>query len=354
MIMWPTTHLNANMSDAEFEHMIRTSLTPQRSFRDVNEFVISGMSLRSDTKRVQEALQTRGDDLRPKMVYATLTERPPPVGSPLHTALELLGKKHNTAGVICGTFADDTIGEQRMRPLPTLPGMPRVVQVDVRRTSWGEGRNRLLQVAQEAFPDFEYIALADDDVLFSLRCCHALPSVPCDTLLEEFQTKQATPVAVSAQQLCVADLERHIGVVRPHFVGLFRTWVEHESPLVEAAMKQASKEGGSMYQSMNWPFPDAILNIFSREAIEVDNIIPYDTEIEKLSWWMSQAVVNLRLLCKYGRSDSVMTSAAIAPYNPLHRPYPKGLKLAHSHYAQAVLDRQDPVKCPMKLNAGRP
>lgn len=344
------------MSDAEFEHMIRTNITPQGPFTDVFDVVISGMSLRSDTRRVQDALKARGEILRPRMVYGVLTERPPPVGSPLHTALKLLAEKHNTAGVICGTFADGTIGEQRIRPLPTLTGTPRVVQVDVRQTSWGQGRNRLLQVARKAFPDFEYLALADDDGLFSLRCCHALPGVPCDTLLEEFLTDSRKLADVPAQQLCVADLERHIGVVRPHFVGLFRTWASgnNEAFLVKAAMEQASRESGSMYQSVNWPMPDAILNVFSREAIEVDNIIPYDTEIEKLSWWMSQALVNLRLLCKYGRSDSVMTSATVAPYNPFHRDYPRGLRLDHSHYVQAVLDLNDPVKCPMKLNAGRP
>jgi hypothetical protein len=352
MIEWPTTHLNANMSDAEFENIIRTKLTkPKTDFRDVREYVVSGLSLRSDTKRVQEVLLSQ-DDVRPKMVYATMTERPPAPGSEMHMVLELLEQRHTSLGVILGTFADDTMGEQRMRSVPTLPG--RVVQVDVRHTSWGQGRNRLLQVAREAFPNFEYIAVADDDALPMLRCCRALPTVPCDTLMTEYPSiLWKRKMEVPAQQLCVSDFERHLGVVRPHFAGLFAWW-SNVNPLTDAVKAQATKEGGSMYQSISWSFADAIFNAFSREAIEVDNIIPYNEEVEKSSWWMSQALVNLRLLCTYGRSDSIMVTGTMAPLNLAHRDYPRGFDYGNKFYVEAMNNLKDPVKCPMKRNAGRP
>ena len=150
----------------------------------------------------------------------------------------------------------------------------------------------------------------------------------------------------------MSNMERHIGAVRPRFAGLFKTWGMN-NPLVDAVMNQAIAEGGSAYQSISWSFADAIFNVFSREAIELDGIIPYNEEVEKTSWWLSQAIVNLRLLCKYGRSESIMVTATVAPYNNQHRNYPRGLPLDLPDYLQALQDLTDPVKCPMARNAGR-
>jgi hypothetical protein len=350
-----TPDVNATETDPIFENMVRTSWSPRPLFWNLQKSVYRFLPVHTDTKRVEEALLTLGD-VRPKMVYATMTEQPPVAGTPLHMVLELLSQRHTTLGVLVGTYADDSIGELHTRPLPTLPGMRHVLQVDARHTTWGQGRNRLLKVAQETFHDFEYIALADDDVMATLRCCRALPSVPCATLLEEFRNATLRPMEVAAQQLCVSDFERHLGVVRPQFAGLFRTWLGNQ-PDVVAVMQRALDDDDSSYQRTNFPFTDAIFNVFSREAIEVDHIIPYDEEIESVSWWMSQAIVDLRLVCKYGLSDSVMSSATMAPYNSKHRPYPHGISpriQQHPNYIQALQDLQDPVKCPMKLNAGRP
>jgi hypothetical protein len=138
------------------------------------------------------------------MVYATLTERPPPPGSDLHMTLQLLGVRHNAVGVICGTYGDSTMGTERIRPLPTLsPVSRRVIQVDVRNTTWSQGRNRMLQAALELFPDFEYIAMSDDDGLVSLRCCHARPHVDCTRVITEIMmNNQTAPLGdMRAQQL---------------------------------------------------------------------------------------------------------------------------------------------------------
>jgi hypothetical protein len=93
---------------------------------------------------------------------------------------------------------------------------------------------------------------------------------------------------------------------------------------------------------------DGLFNVFSREAIELDGIIPYNEEVEKTSWWMSQAITCLRVLCKYGRSDSIMVTATMAPQNDQHRAYPRGLPADLPDVIQATRDLQDPVKCPMK------
>jgi hypothetical protein len=208
MIDFPTTRLNANLSDEAFESMVRNFPKPpgtEITFRDIREYVISGLSVRSDTKRVADVLQQQGD-IRPRMVYALLTERPPPVGSRLHSALSMLAERHNALGIICGTYADDTMGAERLRPLPTLPDAKRIVQVDVRNTTWGQGRNRMLHVAFEAFPSFEYIAMADDDTMAELRCCQARPDIKCDILLREFMTPKRTSMEVPAQELCVSNI----------------------------------------------------------------------------------------------------------------------------------------------------
>ena len=346
------------MSHAAFEEMVRgTFAQVPMHFLDLSAKATEGVvSARSDTRLVEETLRKRGD-VRPKMVYGTVTETAPAVDSPLHIVLELLASRHNTLGVLLGTFADASMGDQRMRPLPTLPSMSRLLQVDVRNTSWGQGRNRLLRVAQELFPDYEYIALSDDDALTELRCCRALPSMPCAAVLEQFYTPvQPTKrlvMPVDAQQLCVTDFERHLGAVRPHFAGLLLLWRKRVD-FIEAMFQRAIHDGGSTFQATNWAFADAIFNAFSREAIDLDKILPYDEEVEKSSWWMSQAVVNLRLLCKYGRSASLMVTTTISPYNGAHRQYPRGMREHHPHYLQAIADLKDPVKCPMQRNAGRP
>jgi hypothetical protein len=210
----------------------------------------------------------------------------------------------------------------------------------------------MLQAALEVFPEFEYIAMADDDGLVTLRCCHARPHVDCAQVLREIMINKAAPMGdMRAQQLCLTDMERHLGVVRPQFAGLFRTW--SGNALINAAVDQAIREGSTAFQRINWPMADGLFNVFSREAIELDGIIPYNEEVEKTSWWMSQAITCLRVLCKYGRSDSIMITATMAPRNDQHRDYPRGLPVDLPGYIEATRDLQDPVKCPMKMNAGR-
>ena len=174
--------------DGDFAAAARALRSPL-DYPRAKAMLAQAVGVRTDTPRVQRALEARGD-VRPHMVYATMTDRPPPPGSPLRLVLRLLAQRHTTLGVLCGTYADGSMdaAPEGVRPLPVddtgdgsdggdsgnhggnhggdgsiKAGSP-VLQVDVRDTTWGAGRNRLLRVAQRMHPDFEYIVLADDDV----------------------------------------------------------------------------------------------------------------------------------------------------------------------------------------------
>lgn len=122
--------------------------------------------------------------------------------------------------------------------------------------------------------------------------------------------------------------------------------------VLDPALDAAIADGHS-YQAVNWPMVDAIFNAFSRDAIERDHLLPYNVEVEKQSWWNSQLLVQLRALCKYGRSASTMATTTILPDNPLHRDYPRlALNMTLPDIVQAVSDLADPVKCPMARAAG--
>ena len=78
---------------------------------------------------------------------------------------------------------------------------------------------------------------------------------------------------------------------------------------------------------------DALFNAFHHEAIK--QILPYPTQYDKDSWWISQIHVmySVELIFR----GQALAYVAISAYNPQHRAYPRGKKM-FSARAPAIIE----------------
>ena len=170
--------------------------------------------------------------------------------------------------------------------------------VFAKESTWATVRNLLYFVAIERIRHYHYYIFVDDDV---------------DLRFNSFRTqemKRLTPFRAFEQWLL--DDEPAVGVANGK---------DHGKTLLHRRRLMCGINESSVVVPVMWF--DALFNAFNHEAIR--HILPYPTQYDKESWWISQ----LHVICSIELTfrGQALENAAITANNTQHRAYPKGNKM---------------------------
>ena len=167
------------------------------------------------------------------------------------------------------------------------------------QSTWGTGRNALFHTALNRTPGYHYYIFLDDDTTLTFN----------DFTPPEMKTVKP----FRAVQEWLLDYEPVVGVL---------DYIEHHGAKWTLARR---KRLCSKYdRSLVLPVVcfDAIFHAFHYKAIA--HILPYSTEYEKESWWLSALRIMSVLELKF--RGQALLFAAVTVKNPKHREYPRSAK----------------------------
>ena len=184
--------------------------------------------------------------------------------------------------------------------------------VIAKESSWSAGRNLLYFVAIERIRHYHFYIFLDDDVDLGFNS------------FSSQEMKRLTPFRAFEQWLL--DDEPAVGVV--NYCNQGRKLLErrrvicgiNKPPVVVPVM-----------------LFDALFNAFHHKAIK--HILPYPTQYDKDSWWISQLHVlsSVELIFR----GQALLNVAITAYNGQHRAYPRGRKMFSARVPVIIQDIQN-------------
>jgi hypothetical protein len=154
--------------------------------------------------------------------------------------------------------------------------------------SWGEGRNRLFQLAHER-PGYLYYIFIDDDIVF-VKGSYAR----FEELLLQHRPAFACPVFIPKTLYTVLGLGG----------GLFR-------PPFRCLQVQLERRG------------DCQMTALHRTVLEDGLLFPAQTHFDNLGWWTTSSTLQILVTALYGRHSLQFNPIAII--NAEHRPYLRSL-----------------------------
>ena len=168
--------------------------------------------------------------------------------------------------------------------------------VFAKESTWTTGRNLLYFVAIERIRHYHYYIFLDDDVDLGFNS------------FSSQEMKRLTPFRAFEEWLL--DDEPAVGVTN-----------YKDNTLLQRRRLMCGTNESSVVVPVMWF--DALFNAFNHEAIR--HILPYPTQYDKQSWWISQ----LHVICSVELTfrGQALENAAICAYNKQHRAYPRGDKL---------------------------
>ena len=181
-----------------------------------------------------------------------------------------------------------------------------------KESTWTTGRNLLYFVAIERIRHYHYYIFLDDDVDLGFN--------PYSSQ----EMKRLTPFRSFEQWLL--DDEPALGVVN---------YGNNANKSLERRRVICSINEPTLVVPVMWF--DALFNAFHHQAIK--HILPYPTQYDKDSWWISQLHVmySAELIFR----GQALKYVAITTYNRQHRPYPRGLSQVSARVPVIVEDIQN-------------
>ena len=181
-----------------------------------------------------------------------------------------------------------------------------------KESTWTTGRNLLYFVAIERIRHYHYYIFLDDDVDLGFNS------------FSSEEIKRLTPFRAFEQWLL--NDEPAVGVVDFQKLG---------KALLKRRRKICNTNEATVVVPVIWF--DALFNAFHHQAIK--HILPYPTQYDKDSWWISQLHVmySAELIFRGQALKYVATTA----YNRQHRPYPRGLSQVSARVPVIVEDIQN-------------
>ena len=181
-----------------------------------------------------------------------------------------------------------------------------------RESTWTSGRNILYFVARERKPGYHYYIFLDDDVdlEFNLYAPHEM--------------KLLTPFRAFEKWLL--DYEPAVGALDN---------LRREKALLERRRTLCDINETSAVVPIVWM--DAMFNAFHYKAIE--HILPYPTQYDKISWWISQ----FHVICSAGLlfRGQALLCVPLTVLNRKHRPYPRKSVTSFPQVAAIVKEIQN-------------
>ena len=167
--------------------------------------------------------------------------------------------------------------------------------VFAKESTWTTGRNLLYFVAIERIRHYHYYIFLDDDVDLEFNS------------FSSQEMKRLTPFRAFEQWLL--DDEPAVGVAN---------YLDNAKTLLQRRRLMCGTNESSVVVPVM--LFDALFNAFNHEAIR--HILPYPTQYDKESWWISQlhVVCSVELIFR----GQALKYAAITAYETQHRAYPRG------------------------------
>ena len=154
-------------------------------------------------------------------------------------------------------------------------------------STWGEGRNYLLQKALESGKDYQYYIFLDDDVRFLEGSYGAF-----EKQLLKYKPAIAVPVFVPKTKITIMG---------------FNSWFTNR--FVPLRIHQQCR------------FADAQFIAFHRDVIEDRLVVPLQTHFDKVSWYATSSTQQLLMFNLYKKY--ILQFNTIKVQNASHRDYPK-------------------------------
>ena len=182
-----------------------------------------------------------------------------------------------------------------------------------RDTTWSSGRNALYFAALNRTPGYHYYIFLDDDVNFMFNK-FTPPDLKKKLPLQSFQQwlLHYEPV------VGVLDYIDHHGAV----------WTFERRKVLCGIRNDTSL-------SLPVVWFDAAFNAFHHKAVA--DILPYDTQYDDTSWWLSQVVVFTLVELKF-RGQALLYVPATAK-NPKHRPYPRYGRISFNETMRTCIEQ---------------
>ena len=150
--------------------------------------------------------------------------------------------------------------------------------------TWGEGRNRLAELARQC-PDYEYAILMDDDVVFGAGSFDRF-----EEMLLRYHPAVAMPVFAHKTAHTVLGIGR--GILSPPF---------------RCLAVQIARRGDSQIMALH------------RDVLEDGLLFPVQTQFDAFGWWTTTNALFVFLLNLYSRH--VLQFNPIVVHNVEHRPF---------------------------------
>ena len=182
-------------------------------------------------------------------------------------------------------------------------------------TSWNQGRNLLLEVGKNRSEKYLYYIFIDDDIKLTTE----LNVNPWRTFLD-----------------FLIDIEPAVGVVD-------RIWNVRNG--LDAMKRLGCGISINSTDYINAPNFDSAFNAFHYQA--VDQILPYPTQFDKISWWSSGYYSKVK--CDITFPSQTLRLIKIFIINPKHRPYPR--KEPNSHHDWNIIMREVEATLPEKYRS---
>ncbi len=154
-------------------------------------------------------------------------------------------------------------------------------------STWGEGRNYLLEKALESYEHYQYYIFLDDDVTF-LQGDYEI----FEKQLVRYHPAVAVPVFVPK--------------TRPTVMG-FNSWFNKQ--FIQIRTHQLCR------------FADAQFIAFHKDVIADKLVVPLQTHFDKVSWYATSSTQQLLMFNLYEKS--ILQFNSIKVKNECHRDYPK-------------------------------
>ena len=166
--------------------------------------------------------------------------------------------------------------------------------VFAKESTWATGRNLLYFVAIERIRHYHYYIFLDDDVDLGFNS------------FSSQEMKRLTPFRAFEQWLL--DDEPAVGVAN---------YLNNGKILLDLRRVMCGINYSSVVPVMEF---DALFNAFHHKAVK--HILPYLTQYDKDSWWISQlhVIYSVELIFR----GQALKYVAITVLNPQHRGYPRG------------------------------
>ena len=184
--------------------------------------------------------------------------------------------------------------------------------VFAKESTWTTGRNLLYFVAIERIRDYHYYIFLDDDVDLEFNS------------FSSQEIKRLPPFRAFEQWLL--DDEPAVGV---------GNYNKNSTELLNRRrVKCRINEPSVVVPVVQF---DALINAFHHKAIK--HILPYPTQYDKDSWWISQLHVTYSVELIF--RGQALVNVAITAYNGEHHAYPRGKKMFSARVPAIIEDIQN-------------